>query len=86
MQLSPFASSLDFHDIGVGAVGVRGEGKGGTTVGLDVIMASMNHTYVDILKIDCEGCETTAFEGMEKLDVFRKGGALFGVICVEIHE
>ena len=77
---------MDFHEIGIGAVGVGGGGEGGTTMGLDVIMAMLNHTYVDILKIDCEGCEISAFEGMEKLEVFRGGRALFGVICVEIHQ
>ena len=85
-MLSPFNSSLEFHEIGVGALGVGGDGKVGSMMGSDVIMTTLNHTYVDILKIDCEGCETSAFRGMEELDVFRSGGALFGVICVELHQ
>ncbi|CAI5518624.1 unnamed protein product, partial [Closterium sp. Naga37s-1] len=61
-------------------------------VTLPRMLALMNHTYVDVFKIDCEGCELevikdmTASYGSEPAKLAIHGGALpFGQILMEFH-
>ncbi|CAI5968769.1 unnamed protein product [Closterium sp. NIES-64] len=61
-------------------------------VTLPRMLALMNHTYVDVFKIDCEGCELevikdmTASYGSQPAKLAIHGGALpFGQILMEFH-
>ena len=47
------------------------------------VMALLNHTFVDIFKIDCEGCELQLFSDLLRPDISKK--PLFGQVQVEIH-
>lgn len=55
---------------------------------ISTIMAMLNHDYVDVLKIDCEGCEIAFLENLiSTLGPYRKGNyrPLFGQILIEFH-
>ena len=48
---------------------------------LDTIMRRLGHSYIDVLKMDVEGAEGIAFEGMREQDALSQ----VGMINVEIH-
>ncbi|CAI5466976.1 unnamed protein product [Closterium sp. Yama58-4] len=90
-------SCLHFHPIGLSA---NSELQNYTTkfpamkfMTLGGIMELLNHTYVDIFKIDCEGCEEAlipeigAANGNAAAQLSVHGGTLpFGQILVEFHK
>lgn len=51
------------------------------------IMSALNHTFIDVFKIDCEGCETIVLEIiLEALGPYKSGGkVLFGQVLMEFH-
>ncbi|CAI5949804.1 unnamed protein product [Closterium sp. NIES-65] len=57
------------------------------------LMLFLNHSYVDVLKIDCEGCEVAFVRdiarayGSEPATLASKGGVLpFGQVLMELHQ
>ncbi|CAI7857806.1 unnamed protein product [Closterium sp. NIES-53] len=90
-------SSLIFHPIGLSANSVlqvyltKFPNMQFKTLG--GIMEMLNHTYVDVFKIDCEGCEEAliteigAANGNAAAQLTVHGGTLpFGQILVEFHK
>lgn len=51
---------------------------------LEGMMASLGHSYIDILKVDCEDCEYRTFPAIFEL-ARRKGRILFGQVQLEVH-
>jgi len=47
------------------------------------MMGRLGHTYIDYLKIDCEGCEWALFEALEKHDPTFLSSV--GQLAIEIH-
>lgn len=83
-----FRSRTFFGKLGIGRIDEPSTSPPFFT--LQSLMASNNHTYIDILKIDVEGSEYTAFDAI--MDYFSKawkgsGDALLpiGQIMIEIH-
>ncbi|CAI5970831.1 unnamed protein product [Closterium sp. NIES-64] len=94
MQTVP---SLIFHPIGLSANSSieynRQKFSGAEFMTLGGIMQLLNHTYVDIFKIDCEGCEEAMIaefgeaNGNVSAQLSLHGGTLpFGQILIEIHQ
>ncbi|CAI5527015.1 unnamed protein product [Closterium sp. Naga37s-1] len=94
MQTVP---SLIFHPIGLSANSSlqynRQKFSGAEFMTLGGIMQLLNHTYVDIFKIDCEGCEEALIaefgeaNGNASAQLSLHGGTLpFGQILIEIHQ
>lgn len=47
------------------------------------IMKTYNHSYVDILKIDCEGCEASFVRSLPLMTT--RQSPLFGQLLIEFH-
>jgi len=54
-----------------------------TVVELRRMMDRLGHTYIDYLKIDCEGCEWALFEALEKYDPTFLSSV--GQLAIEVH-
>eukprot|EP00850_Spirogloea_muscicola_P005643 SM000026S08892 [mRNA] locus=s26:340298:341732:+ [translate_table: standard] len=65
-----------FHDVGLGSM----TDKKRKLMRLKDIMRNLGHKYVDVLKIDCEGCEYTVMK-----DILRTSLLQVGQIQVEVH-
>lgn len=50
---------------------------------IEGIMSALNHTYIHLLKIDCEGCERSFLKNLEFITTRDK--PLFGQLLIEIH-
>ncbi|GJP71661.1 hypothetical protein CLOP_g2474 [Closterium sp. NIES-67] len=94
MRSLPF---LHFHAIGVaGEESLAYYHKQNPTYDfrtLAQLMAFLNHSYVDVLKIDCEGCEVAFVRdiarayGSEPAALASNGGVLpFGQVLMELHQ
>ena len=49
----------------------------------DQIMTSLGHSFVHILKVDCEGCEDAFIAHLKSISMREK--PFFGQILIEIH-
>lgn len=69
---------LHFHPLGLSA-----KSSSGRMVSLSDFMKQNHHTFVDVLKIDCEGCEWSVFESFANShsELLEKVGQLL----VEVH-
>ncbi|KAL9178453.1 hypothetical protein ACHAXT_003783 [Thalassiosira profunda] len=76
-----------FHNWGLGKDGESAtmEGKSWTAKGLETIMRELGHTNrtIDILKIDCEGCEYKTLPPV--FDAIAAGNAQISQLQVEMH-
>lgn len=57
--------------------------KNARLMNLMSIMESLNHSYVDVLKMDCEGCEASFIQSLPL--VMTRGKPLFGHFVIEFH-
>lgn len=77
---------LHFHNYGLGARG-QTTGTADGTVGqlkdLKSIMRELGHSFVDVLKVDCEGCETAFVNDL--FESTARGQPLFGQLQLELH-
>ncbi|KAL9183009.1 hypothetical protein ACHAXT_004796 [Thalassiosira profunda] len=76
-----------FHDWGLGKDGESAahRGKSWTAKGLETIMQELGHTNrtIDILKVDCEGCEYETLPPV--FDAMVAGNVQIGQLQVEMH-
>lgn len=84
---SPFkgANVSTFHDSGLGAAPVRAQGWRLKLKSLKDMMTELGHTgrKLDLLKVDCEGCEYDAF--VEVFANMRAGNLTVDQILIELH-
>eukprot|EP00243_Klebsormidium_subtile_P003781 TRINITY_DN17387_c0_g1_i1.p1 TRINITY_DN17387_c0_g1~~TRINITY_DN17387_c0_g1_i1.p1 ORF type:complete len:325 (+),score=67.59 TRINITY_DN17387_c0_g1_i1:314-1288(+) len=66
------------------AIGLGGAQKEGRLLPLMTIMETLKHSFVDVLKIDCEGCEFSVFPAI--FQAFEGRDPPFGQIQLEVHE
>lgn len=50
---------------------------------LDGIMSTLNHSFIDILKVDCERCEESFIKDLPS--IAKRNSPLFGQLFIEFH-
>jgi hypothetical protein len=80
-QQKRMKANKKFHYHAIGLGGAVAEGK---LLPLVTIMDTLKHGFVDVLKIDCEGCEFSVFPAI--FQAFEGKTPPFGQIQVEVHE
>lgn len=81
---------VHFHEWGLGPKGGRtrrfdvATGRAGEVRGLEDSMRELGHEWVDVLKLDCEGCEGSFVAHLGRTTT--RDRPLFGQLLMELHK